>query len=562
MMKRAPLVISIVIFWMVIGFLCPVFAALPPELPGVEIGEGDSPSIIASKGTLSTSAPSDSINASWSAPSIDNQLGLDKTLLGMNRGALFVPRMTEAKMEPEILVISKPANKSRPSEEFSGETGSRTLLEPGDYKVFVGSGVLQQRLAFDVTIQEGRTTVLEPTWCGLVVQTLTKEGDLVEESYEIYQADNGESFGKGAGQPPERQKDLTTWILPAGLYRISRLGEDPLSLANYITIQLNPGQLTYADVVFDAETGNLVAGGVTPKKRRMDQMSSWTFGVLLGGSASLGTTLAGGHQQSDYWATLVDLRLSARYDHNRLYGYNEIRSRNSLQVLNEKDQDPVWLVTNDLLNVQSNWVFRIVPWIGPYTRIAAKSHLLKTEFTQPDDSVVTLIATDSTYVTSYAPGTHIRIQPAGFPLRLGEGTGGSLHWSKGTHLDIMAQSGFAWRQTWMRNVMVPLNTSETLFMQGHDQYDWGQENRLVIRARLGSIFTMELAGELFLPRFQPSQYQVEELSGDFRLALTRHIELSYIQELVDRDAAGLEAATGGYRFEWQHSVQLRFFYNL
>ena len=146
---KTPLIILVVLG------LSLAWSALPPDLPGVEVPESMSPRTIKTQGRLDSAKAEDKTAISWTAPSVGDQLGLDKTLMGMNRGSLFVPRMTEGKLEPEIVIIAKAEklDEDQPPQ-VSGTPGSRIPLAPGPYEVLVGSGLKNQRMSFHVEIQE------------------------------------------------------------------------------------------------------------------------------------------------------------------------------------------------------------------------------------------------------------------------------------------------------------------------------------------------------------------------------------------------------------------------
>jgi hypothetical protein len=123
------------------------------------------------------------------------------------------------------------------------------------------------------------------------------------------------------------------------------------------------------------------------------------------------------------------------------------------------------------------------------------------------------------------------------------------------------QTGVAARQTYRRGVLISANKDQTVFEPAPgDIFDYGWENSLTARFSW-RFFTLDFKGEVFFPKWKIKDYRVEELTADFRLALTRFLELSYQQQLTDRIAAGYEDAEGGERFESLNTVQLRLYLN-
>jgi hypothetical protein len=160
-----------------------------------------------------------------------------------------------------------------------------------------------------------------------------------------------------------------------------------------------------------------------------------------------------------------------------------------------------------------------------------------------------------------AQNKKIKVSPPIFPLRLGEGTGFNIQLVSSGLFDLAVQTGVAARQTYRRGVLISANKDQTAFEPAPgDIFDYGWENSLTARFSW-RFFTVDLIGEVFFPRWKLKNYRVEELTADFRLALTRFLELSYQQQLTDRIAAGYEEAEGGERFESLNTVQLRLYLN-
>lgn len=549
-----------------IGLAILLLAALPqasplPDLPGAEVTDAQRVQDRSAHLVQSMDAGrSDSAHKGWTAPGIEEQLSQDETLIGMGMGAILVPKMTESRLEPEILVVDASGDKN-----WMGKTGLRIIVPQGVYTVRMGSGSFKQQMVYRAEVQEGKTTLIDPRWGGLVISTISEQGDLISEDYEIFSMADGESYGKGFGLTQERLNDTKTWIIPAGVYRVSRSGEDFGSLVNYVTVQANPGELTHMELVFEDSTGRLVAGGVRPLRTRQMGDSYWNLSLRVGGTASFTTRATAGGRQDDAWNTITDLRLRARYDRYRWFSLTELYGRTNLLWIDAKDRAAELSVVQDFLQFQSAWVYRWKNWVGPYTRVNLKSHLWPEYYqvTQGDSLIyeVNAAGTDTLRAYSYENDEEIRLKPRLFPLRVGEGVGLNLQLISTNFLDLSAQTGLAWRQTYVNGVLQSVNKAQTLYGPVDNVFDYGWENSLTASLRLWRSLTLDFTGELFFPNARFSQYQVEELTADLRLALTRFLEISYQQQLVDRIASGFADAEGGARFESVNTIQLRLYLN-
>jgi hypothetical protein len=537
-----------------------LFAMRPSELPGTEVMEAEL-ALERSKNLVQTQNIKYDIyeNKGWTAPNLEEQLSQDETLTGvMGEGAIFVPRFTESRLEPEYIAIKiDTLSKENTGKEWTGKHGTRLVVPVGTYIIIIGSGNVDKRFEYRAEVEEGKTTLIPPDWGGMVINTINEDGEFVSESYEVFAVHNGESYGKGFGVTQERLNDVRTWILQPQIYRITRSGENASSIANYITVQVNPGELSYVELVFEESSGRLIAGGVQRMRLGISKDSHWTYGMRLGGSASYTTLATANGQKNDTWNAFGDLRMRMLYNRYKIFWLTELYIRENMQWLNEEQKESQWSVAQDLLQFQSSVVYRFFEWIGPYTRINVKTHIFPEYYLVGNTPVYA-----RTVYNQVSEGDKIRISPPFDPLRLGEGVGLNLHSMISSSLDISAQSGFAARQTIRKRILLPVkDDGKTVFVPANeDIYDYGWENSLNIRLSMLRFVTMDLVGEVFFPDAKIKNYMVEELSLDLRFALTRFLELSYQQQLIDRVAAGFEEAKGE-RFESLNTIQLRLYVN-
>src|SRR5690606_13227142 len=221
------------------------FALILDGLPGEEVvtrpniqGRGDA--------APAPRVPADSVTGTnWLAPPVHEQLARDPVLLALGKGALFMPTFSEPRREPDLAILNTEGELVA-----TGQTGRRLLLDAGDYEIRFGSGVSARRLRTQVRVEEGRTTTVAPTWGGLLVETLTETGEYIDGQYDLVRMEDWINYGRGQGSTEERLQDIDVWIIEPGLYRISRVGEGYNSLLNYITVQVNPGELHSVEIVF------------------------------------------------------------------------------------------------------------------------------------------------------------------------------------------------------------------------------------------------------------------------------------------------------------------------
>ncbi len=484
----------------------------------------------------------------WAAPAVEEQMNRDGTLLTLGKGAVFVPCFSEPRREPEVAVYSRSGRLAA-----VGQTGHRILLDSGTYELQFGSGVTERRLRASARVEEGHTTVVAPTWGALLVETLLDAGAYIDGQYELLRMERWVNYGRGAGFKDERLQDIKVWVLPPGLYRLSKVGESYNSLRNYITVQINSGELHSVELVFDKEVdGNLIAGGAKSLNTRTRVGRHWTYGLRAGGNLGLTQEVdeTALHQENVLLST--DLRTRARYDRPSFFGINEFFLQDGFL----KDKGKPINISLDDAQLRSTWVRRLNAWVGPYVRGQASTHLFPNKVTLDtvyrvrtyvDTSSATRV--DSTLDTSGS----FRVKPSFFPVSLAEGAGVNLELLTRYELELSTQLGLAAHQQISMGDYVA-RTSNT-FEKSVSSYSVGVEGILTGKLRLSTRFTLDLRAEIFAENAQPEKIQLQESEADFRLFLSRNVELGYLFQISER----LDQVAN--RYPRKHSLSLRLSFN-
>ncbi len=526
----------------------PCLAVQPGDLPGDEISS--SPGSDISIPSQHLGAPDSSKGVNWLSPPVEEQLARDPTLLTLGKGALFVPTYSEPRREPEVAVFD-----SADHLVTTGQTGTRILLDTGTYQVRVGSGVSEQRLHIPVHIQEGHTTVLPPMWGGLLVEMLTDSGEYIDGQYDLIRMSDGISYGRGNGSVEERLQDIKVWLLPPGLYRLSKTGESYNSLQNYITVEVNPGELHSIELIFDKSTGgNLIAGGAksltTPT---VTAGRHWVYGVRAGGNLNLVKTIDETDLAKQSLLFSTALRARARYDQPLYFGINELFLQNSFL----KDEGGPLSASSDYLQLRSTWVRRLNPWIGPYVRGQLSTHVfpvrqtLDTTYRVRTSTVSGALVTDT---LSMDTSKSFRSQPSFFPMALAEGAGVNLQWVSRYEVELSTEVGLAARQQ-ISDGDYLARTSNS-FERAHSTSSVGVEGVAIGTLRLSTQFTLDLRAELFAANGKPDAIQFDDLEADFRFFLAHNLEIDYLFQMSET----LDRVVNRFPSQQSLSLQLSFNY--
>lgn len=370
-------------------------------------------------------------------PQIREQLARDATLVPMEKGAVFVPWLVDSQREPTFAVYR--------GEEFitDAETGRRVVLDPGDYVLYIGSGPLDTRIVFYVTVRPERVTVVMPVWGALVVQVVDAYRNPLREGYQISDEETKLYYGAGTGTDETLGEKPLIWILRPGLYRVSKKGEAPDSYRNFVTVRLIEKHASTVLLVFDEKTHQLLGGGEVAGDEQMTQKGNWDLRLLLSGSLSFTNSgyMTEGAVAENALAIGSALNAAALYDDDdwlysaRLDLFEDLMMQDNRKVRN----------TRDMVKFDTSVIYRIEKWVGPYLSSRLNTRLF---FDYRDYS-----KTGLTYVGVERDGRRWQMRPGdiliaktGSPTTVQEGLGFNFEYRWGTLFFLTARAGYGLKQ--------------------------------------------------------------------------------------------------------------------
>lgn len=523
-------------------------AGLPPELPGQEF----SADLKILKTNNKKTRLSNMDQQGWKSISVAEQVAADQNLIGVGQGALFIPTMTSPELEPEVEVYTRQNDLVKVS-----RTGQKIILDPGVYKIRVGQE--ESFVEFNTGVIEGQTLVLNVKWGGLVVEVLDNEALYINESYNLYDLEDGSLIGRGYGQEEDRLQNLKTWLLKPGVYKITRSGVSG-NTGEYITVRIDESRMSTVEIIIDTEKELLLGGGELSQQRTKVSTRHWHHQISLGGAVSFESNKQNDGTTQELFSWNSDLRLKSRFDNQSIFGINETRLRLSMR----KEDDGKLKATGDDIYARTLWVRRLNDWVGPYARMRASSHLVETVLTV-EDSVYTFLDENGDGVDGrHLEGEEVVIQPSFSPRILAEGLGVNFDILSGTHFEWNLQTGFAARQLWQDSVWVIANKEGTSWEKGRESFKEGLEISSEIQIRLPFRIKADFRVGIFSPNASTSFEEIvlEEFSLDLRLGITKYAELSWLYELEDSLLDTFDDDLGGARIVRPSStLSLRIFLN-
>jgi hypothetical protein len=523
-----------------------LFTALPSaaaqlgDLPGEDVSSGE----IRKAEERARPEPLSRRSNNWLSPRVEDQLARDRALIPLGKGAVFVPTFTEPRREPEVTVTTLGGQPIK-----TGSTGQRILLDSGTYTVRLGSGTSVQQFPVDVTVEEGHTTVVPPEWGGLIVETLTRDGAYIDGQYEVIRMEKWINYGKGRGFTEERLQDIKVWLLTPGMYRISKPGEGFNSLRNYITVQINPGELAQVELIFDkAIGGDIVAGGSKSLSARVNVGGFWSVGLRAGGNVNLTRETDAAGIRKEVGQVQDDLRLRLQFDNALYLGTTEL----FLQDNFTKERNKPMSVSSDIAELRTNWIRRLTPWLGPYVRTTVETHLFERK-AEKDTAIVAYQDAAGVRQTYLDTTGDFTVAESLDPINFREGAGVNVELISKYYLEANTQLGLAARQSIVDDSYTPNTAGE--YERAESSYEIGAEGTLNGTLRLGSEMALDLRLELFAPNANPGRLRLDDLTADFRFFLSRNIEIGYLYQVKEN----LEKTKN--RYPSSHNLSLRLSFN-
>ncbi len=427
-------------------------AAPPPDLPGEELTDRQVFQQKRSRGDAGAAVIEDAISKAarterswlegametWNAPPLYVQQSTDDIIIPYGKGGIFIPTYTETNSEPDIEVFD--LNDDLVATEQPGRT---IALEPGEYKITLGSGSRQQRIVKNVKVDEGAAQPLVPDWSGLVIDVVDEQGIALKGEYELVRIDEFDPYGRGYGASTELGEMVKAWILKPGVYKILGAGEGYSTLTNFVTVRLLPGELTTFLLIQDPNDFRIRGGGTIHLTPTAKLTSNWRFGINIGINTQFNTEI---DHQADL--TTNTFTLGGLLDAWLLYRRKPVEWSTRLRLdesINLTDDNIKDMVNNpDRLLMSSIFIWRILNWVGPYARVESNTKFFDSKVRRSKESGFCF--TDSNYVFDEAKGLDTAqvytIEPALSPFVFELGAGVNFDLTTRRYFEAKARLGF------------------------------------------------------------------------------------------------------------------------
>ncbi len=425
--------------------------------------------------------------------SAEDQLARDMTPLPLGQGALFVPVLSSAELEPPLLVFRDDTRVA------SGATGARIVLPPGDYVVYAGHGEVRHRPAVAAKVVANQTTVVEPFYTALRISAMDRDGYPVAVTYVMRDTATGEVFGPAQTAADPQRTPHPTWFVPRGAVRLA-LGADPNAREGVVTIPTWPGALLRYRLVVDGDTllrTELAAGELV---RRDDWLRlRWIVGgdFVFGHSRDQVSAFNGVRLQASAFS---DLELGLDLGPHLL--------RFSMKIAESwLGLDPVLGLelplqkVRDELALELLYSFRVARIVGLYGRGTLNTAIFPTYFYPGAAGELRTQQGETSTTRAFDADDEVQLLRAFAPLYLQSGAGLLLSPVDTDVFTFIVRAGPALRWAFFGNGRVITAEDEGLVMAQRleDQWYAGAEGSAELGLRLGRLIAIRAVVDAFVP---------------------------------------------------------------
>jgi len=452
----------------------------------------------------------------WESAPISTQLEMDNTIVPVGKGAIFCPAMTAPDNEPVYGVLSG----SKLVQDAN--MGHRIVLPPGIYSVVYGSGTTDQMMKKKVRVVEGATTLIYPDWSGLVIEVINESRTNIREYYELFDLKTGVSYGIGQGVEEGLDENIRSWILPPGLYKIVKPGDNVNAVVNFGTIRIMPGELVRATLVLDSNNLNFLGfGRITDVRQVMKRNRKWKAMSELSGNVLLNyipSSESGEESDTNFTASVQSLT-DARFQLRRhvIPIWSNLEEGLSMQKKRELQK------YTDKAELRVTYIYRLSNFLSPYIRASGETRLFATHhrFEEPTDYARVSSKGDTLKMVEDA--TQVKLGGSLSPTLLKQGFGVTSTLIRSVPINLNLRSGYGARQTFSRKGYI-FNTETKILSPIIETDITGMEFLMLGDIRFGRYVLLNTEFDILMPESKRDTW-VYDGENRIRINLTSHVSL-------------------------------------
>ncbi|MBN2461323.1 MAG: membrane integrity-associated transporter subunit PqiC [Candidatus Cloacimonetes bacterium] len=484
----------------------------------------------------------------------------DEALVSEGKGLLLLPALTRSDNEPYYTIIDKYGY------EMSGKIGTPIPLLPGTYSIHYGSGDDDQKIKKSgIEIVPRYKRIVEPDWGCLLVDVIDENRDFKKVRYELFDAENGESYGSEFPAEEEVGEQQKVWVLKPGLYKVTINNEPFNTYRDFTTVYVEEGKVQNLTIVVQTdEEGNptcLAGAGVLEETSFDVEQGRFKLSSAIHGNVNINSD-----NETDEDNPETTITLNSQLDNHLMYDADPLHysMKNLIEVGTSKSEDTDFRVSSDEFDIKNTLIYYFIRNLGFYCRFDANSHFFEEKYHSASNFYYTKINTDGEIIEEDQLDDEVIIKPSIYPLVLKEGFGVNYRLLNFSRATLSLRAGFGLRQDFNRDVFVltgiEIDEEEDIeyrtYMEEESTDTRGTEVSLVGNFQLPFGITYTTNADFLFP-FKKEDITTLEWENIVNLRLFKYISLDYKLKLENK-----KPEVGDEYIVKKHSLFLRITYIL
>ncbi len=444
-------------------------------------------------------------------------------------GLLVLPAITKTENEPYYTVY----NDDREAV-ASEKMGKSVKLPSGFYTVKYGSGTERQMMTRrGVKVSPRYKTVIEPDWGCLSIEVISENRDYVKTRYELFDGEDGKSYGTEFPADEEQGEINRIWILKPGLYKVTINNEPFNAYRDFTTVYVEEGTFqTLKLVVGLDEEGNpthLVGGGVLGGSEMSARIGNYQLDNAIHGNFNY--TSDNENEEYNPQSTIL---LNTQFDSRIVYDKKPIHAtlNNLVEIETNKSTGNDFRISYDEIYSKNTFVYYFFKNIGLYTRLDVDTHIFPRNEYSPGNYVKIDRSGDT--IGWYPNVSFLQIKPSLYPLVAKEGLGVNyliLNYPK-ARLNLRAGAGRRQdynRGFYYKSVEAPMRKDSlnySVYREYEDFDQMGTEFSLVGNFQFPFDISYGIDADVLMP-FDKSVPLTFDMENTINMRLFKYLSLDY-----------------------------------
>jgi hypothetical protein len=456
---------------------------------------------------------------------------LDSEEDNSGKGLLLVPAITRTENEPYYKVYDKYGY------ERSAKIGEAFPLMEGTYSLEYGSGNQDQKMIRkNVKVHPRYKTIVEPDWGCLIVEIMDESRNFAKVIYEVFDLNDGESFGSEFPAEVELGEQEKVWVLKPGHYKITINNEPFNTYTDFTTVLIEEGSVQKLTIVMETdEEGNptnMAGAGILEESFLAASLEPLKLSSAIHINGNLNSDNEINENDPEVIITMnSQLENYLIYDKDPLY-YN-MKSVIDLGISKTTDTD--FRLASDEFDLKNTGIYYFVKDLGFYGRFDVNSHFFDEKQYSSEDFYYKKFDDNNIAIGDSVLSDEIKIKSSFFPIELKEGIGINYRILNLSRANLSFRAGFGIRQFFNDDVFV-YNPSDTFIdadnIEHRRYYELASTNTTGTELSLVGSFQLPFNlvyasnADFYFP-FEKNDEYTFEWENSFNLNLFKHISLDY-----------------------------------